>query len=350
MLDANANRAAEGLRVLEDVARFLIDDAVAARKAKELRHRVRSLVPDDAVAARASDEDVLAATTLPGDGGRPRLIDLIRANAARAQEALRAAEEAARLLGAHDPGANRIAGGAVAAGLEQARYGAYHLESALLSRLPGWLFWRVRLYVLVDPALCADVVATAAAAAKGGAGAIPLRAKELAPRAYRDLAARVQDAVRHLGTLFIVNDHVAVAKALGADGIHVGQDDLAPADVRAVVGPTCALGLSAHTADQAAAAISAGADYLGLGPMFPTATKPHEPARGPELLDHARALFAQPGLTRPSYAIGGLTAARIRDLRPRLPHGVAVTAAVCSAPDPQAAAEELHRILEPEDA
>jgi len=340
MLDANANRAAEGLRVLEDVARFLIDDATAARRAKELRHRVRTLVPDDAVAARASDEDVLAATTLPGDGGRPRLIDLIRANAARAQEALRAAEESARLLGADQSG-----GGAIAAGLEQVRYSAYHLESALLSRLPGWLLWRVRLYVLVDPGMCADAVATAAAAARGGAGAVQLRAKSLSPRAYRDLAARVQDAIRGLGTLFIVNDHVAVAKALGADGIHVGQDDLSPADVRAVVGPSCALGLSAHTPEQAIAAIAAGADYLGLGPMYATTTKPHEPARGPELLDLVR-----PTITRPSYAIGGLTVARVRELRPRLPHGVAVSAAVCAAKDPQAAAEELHLILEPEDA
>jgi thiamine-phosphate pyrophosphorylase len=332
MLDANGNRAAEGLRVLEDVARFVLDDTRCARLAKELRHAVRTVIPEAALAARDADDDVGATPVTTTT--RARLVDLVRANAARAQEALRSAEEAARLCAPES-----------AAALEAARYRAYQLESGLLSRLPAWLLHRVRLYAIVDTALCSDPVAVAAACARGGAGAVQLRAKGLAPRVYRELAARVQEAAKGAGALFVVNDHVAVARALGADGIHVGQDDLPLRDAREVVGPCCAVGVSAHSAEQARAAVGAGADYLGLGPMFPTATKPLEPCRGPELLDQLRG-----ELRLPTFAIGGLDAERVRALRPRLPHGIAVAAALCTAADPERAAAELHRILEPEDA
>jgi thiamine-phosphate pyrophosphorylase len=333
ILDANGNRAAEGLRVLEDVARFLCDDVRASEMAKDMRHAVRHAIPAEAVAARDSRCDVGQALA-NADGVRIRLVDLVRANSARVQEALRAAEEAARLCATSH-----------ASSLEALRYRSYSLESALLSRLPAWLLHRVRLYVLVDAALCADPVGIARAAARGGAGAIQLRAKALGVRAYHELAIRVQEAVRSEGGLFIVNDHAAVARAIGADGIHVGQDDLPCAAVRQVVGPGCALGISAHSPEQAIAAAAAGADYLGLGPMFPTATKPHEPAQGPQLLDALRGR-----ITLPSYAIGGIDLERLQLLRPRLLHGVAVAAAVCRAPDPQDMAERMHRVLEPEDA
>ncbi len=330
ILDANANRAAEGLRVLEDLARFVLDDSPIAQALKDARHALRAATPTTAVAARDTAGDVGTAITASDESVRTRLSDLVRANAARAQEALRTLEETAKLAGL----------GASAAAFETTRYAVYQQETALLARLPAWRLGQVRLYLLVDPGLCDDPVRVAAAAARGGAGAVQLRAKNLGVRAYRDLAARIQDAVRRHGALFVVNDHVALARALAADAIHVGQDDLAPADVRAVVGPACALGISAHTPAQVAAAQADGADYLGLGPMFATATKPHEPVQGPGLLDAVRGM-----LDRPSYAIGGLDAQRLRDVRSRLPHGAAVSAAICRAADPERAAAELLAIL-----
>jgi thiamine-phosphate pyrophosphorylase len=338
LIDANGNRAAEGLRVLEDVARFLLDDAVLAGKAKELRHRLRLALPEDAAADRDTAHDVGTALTAPGEMERRRLVDLVRANAARVCEALRAAEEGCKLAA--------VAG--APAVLEQLRYAAYQLESGILSRLPAWLLFRVRLYALVDPALTGDPVAVAAAVVRGGAGAVQLRAKGLDQRAYRELAARVQEAVRAAGGLFIVNDHVAVARVLGADGLHLGQDDLAVGDARAVVGPACAIGVSSHSRAQAAAALDGGADYLGIGPLYATLTKPHEPVRGPGLLDEVASCLAA-GLRRPSYAIGGLTLERVRDLRARLPHGIAVAGALCRAADPERAAGEFLALLEPEE-
>ena len=332
-IDVNGNRAAEGLRALEEVARFVLDDEGAALAAKELRHAVRSAVPAAAIADRDTAGDVGLAGAA-GEAVRSGLPALVRANAARVQEALRAAEEFCRSAGL----------GPAAAALEAARYRSYTLELRLLSRLPAWRLWQVRLYVLVDTALTDRPLDVATAAARGGAGAIQLRAKGLDVRAYRELAARMAEATRNAGALFVVNDHAAVARLVAADALHIGQDDLAVADARAVAGPLCAIGVSAHTADQALTAQADGADYLGLGPMHATATKAHEPERGPQLLDAVRA-----SLTLPSYAIGGLDRARIAALLPRLPHGVAVAAAICRAADPERATAELADLLERED-
>lgn len=338
LIDANGNRAAEGLRVLEDIARFLLDDAVLGELAKTHRHAVRAAIPPAAVAARDTAGDVGVSITASDEMRRARLVDLVRANAARVQEALRACEEGCKLAG-HP---------ASAAAIEAARYAVYRLETGLLARLPAWRLYQVRLYALVDTSLTDDPVRVAGAVAQGGAGAVQLRAKGLTERAYHDLAQRVQEVARRHGALFVVNDHVAVARAIGADGIHVGQDDFTIADTRVVVGPGCAVGLSTHTPEQVAAGLADGADYLGLGPMFATSTKPHEPERGPELLDAVRERLRSPQ-GRPSYAIGGLDHARVAALRPRLPHGVAVAGALCRAPDPERAAAELLLLLDPDE-
>lgn len=333
ILDCEANRVAEGLRVLEEVARFLLAEVSLAAQAKELRHRLRQALPARAVAGRDAEHDPGRTLTASNQAGHTRLTDLLRANAARVQEGLRSLEEFGRLA---EP--------ALATAAAELRFAAYTLESHLLARLPAWRLASVRLYVIVDTTLAADPLAVAAAAIRGGAGIIQLRAKDWNQRSYYDLAARMLEVVRTAGGLFVVNDHVAVAAALGADAVHVGQDDLAPHQARRALPATCAIGVSCHQPDQVAAAQAAGADYVGLGPMYPTASKAHEPVRGPDLLDQARPL-----LRIPSFAIGGLDAARIHDLRPRLPHGVAVAGAVCRSADPQAAAAHLCRVLEAAD-
>ena len=192
------------------------------------------------------------------------------------------------------------------------------------------------MYVLVDPSACDDPAAVAVAAIAGGAGIIQLRAKRLDAADYLRLASAVQGAVRQAGGLFVVNDHVAVAAAIEADACHIGQDDCAFAAARGQLPPTCALGVSCHSLAQLLEAQANGADYVGLGPMFSTATKPHEPVRGPQLLDDVRS-----HIRIPSYAIGGLSAERIHALGARLPHGVAVSSAVTMAADPTSAARDL---------
>jgi thiamine-phosphate pyrophosphorylase len=330
ILDANGNRAAEGLRVLEEVARFVLDDSALSARAKDLRHALRAAVPAAAVAGRDTAGDVGTTIQAADEATRRSLHALIRANAARVQEALRALEEFAKLSNAE-----------LASCCERTRYGSYDLERDLLARLPVTRLWQGRLYVLVDTGCTDDPVAVAAAAARGGACAIQLRAKGLDSRAYRELAAHVRDAVGDQA-LFVVNDHVALVAELGAAAVHVGQSDLPIASVRAAVGPLCAIGHSTHSRDQVCASQADGADYIGIGPMFATGTKPAEPVRGPALLAAASDVIRVP-----SFAIGGLTAERIAELKPGLPHGVAVAGAVCRAADPERACAELCALLEP---
>ena len=327
IIDANANRAAEGLRALEEVARFLWDDAAQAHRLKQLRHRLRAVIPTAMVLARDTAGDVGVGQGVADEARRSDLRSVVRANAARAQEALRVLEEFAKFLALP------------AEELATLRYDCYQAERDLLARLPGARLAATRLYALIDVVEGGDPVALASAVARGGAGVVQLRAKTLSPRAYRALAAAVQAVVQAAGALFIVNDHVAVAAVLGADGVHLGQDDLTVADARRVLPAGCLIGVSAHNPDQVLAAQQAGADYLGLGPIYGTPTKPHEPVQGPALLDAVAGI-----LTVPSFAIGGLDLERTRALQSRIPHGVAVAGDLARAADPQAQAAAYRQL------
>ncbi|MFW5751123.1 MAG: thiamine phosphate synthase, partial [Planctomycetota bacterium] len=187
ILDADVNRAAEGLRVLEEVARFLGDDHTQAATLKHLRHRLRAAIPAAATAWRDTPGDVGTTIAAADEARRCDLVAIIRANARRAQEALRALEEFSKLSGLD------------AAFFEAMRYACYTAESELLARLPQQRLRAARLYALIDVALCDDPVAVAGAVAHGGAGVVQLRAKQLEPRNYLALAERMQAAVRAAG-------------------------------------------------------------------------------------------------------------------------------------------------------
>ncbi|HWJ10609.1 MAG TPA: thiamine phosphate synthase [Nocardioides sp.] len=172
------------------------------------------------------------------------------------------------------------------------------------------------------------------ALAEAGVDGFQVRAKGLSTRDLVALTRAVLDAVRPYGARVLVNDRLDVALAAGADGVHLGADDLAIADARRLaagllVGATC------RTRADLAAAVSDGADYAGFGPVFATTSKPGLPA--PLGLD---ALRAAAGVL-PLVAIGGLTAATAADARAAGAHGVAVIGAIWRHPDPPSAAKEL---------
>ena len=147
--------------------------------------------------------------------------------------------------------------------------------------------------------------------------------------------------LRSSGIPFIVNDRVDIALAAGADGVHLGQSDMAVADARRLLGPEPILGLSITSAADLAASDLNGVDYLGVGPVFPTPTKADAaPAMG---LEGLRAIRAQ--TTLPIVAIGGLNAGNAGDVTAAGADGVAVVSAICAAPDPEAAARDLASIV-----
>lgn len=174
------------------------------------------------------------------------------------------------------------------------------------------------------------VVAREALAA--GARFIQLRVKGGAKRAVYEVALALAEACAALGALLVVNDDADVALSAGADGVHVGAEDLPPEAARRVVGPDRLVGASLHDAVEAARAARSGAvDYAGVGTIYGSPTKPGLPARGPETIGIVRAALG--GAAIPLYAIGGITPERVPDVLAAGAHGVAVGSAIADADD-----------------
>lgn len=327
VIDANANRAAEGLRVLEDIARFLFDDAALSESLKQQRHQLRQQIPAGVTSQRDTVHDVGTSISTDSEAQRGRLTDLISANAKRAQEALRVLEESCKL------------GGTQSAAIEQLRYAVYTIEARLLQHVPATRLLREKIYVLLDHDLCVDPISCARQLVAAGAGIIQYRGKSLCENEYFKMARQLR-AVIDQRCLFIVNDFVAVAAAVAADGVHLGQDDVSPELARAALGPQAVIGVSTHSLAQIQAAHQEPIDYIGIGPMYATATKSHEAVQGPALLEAAVA-----DISLPSYAIGGLNSGRITALKEHIPHGVAVAGCICTAENPAAIYHELASIF-----
>lgn len=330
MIDANANRAREALRVLEDCARFALNDGALCERFKSLRHGLQSVLatlpPGWIEANRDTAHDPGRDAVGAHEMQRANLHAVATAAGKRLGESFRVLEECMKVV--HAPSA---------AALEQLRYASYEAEAALLTRLGSSARQQWRVCVLLTERLCArSWQATLDAALEGGADAIQVREKEFSDR---DLAARVravQAQVRNRASI-IVNDRADVALATGADGVHLGAEDLSIADIRKLAGTQLLVGVSTHSLDEAAAAVAAGADYCGVGAMFSTSTKPSITPQGEPYL---RAfLAAHP--TTPHLAIGGITPANARSLASAGARGVAVSSSVCSAADPAAAVRAL---------
>jgi thiamine-phosphate pyrophosphorylase len=194
------------------------------------------------------------------------------------------------------------------------------------------------LYLVTDPEMTRDrgLLETVVAAIAGGVTIVQLRDKHAPARRLIETGRALLAVLRPRGIPLIVNDRVDVAHALGADGVHLGQDDLSPAVARTILGPGALIGLSLDRADQLAS-IDASVDYVGLGPVFPTGTK----ADAAPALGIAGFAALRRRISRPVVAIGGITAANAPQVRAAGADGIAIVSAICAAPDPGAAARAL---------
>ena len=176
------------------------------------------------------------------------------------------------------------------------------------------------------------------AAVRGGVDIVQLRDKALDDEG---LVAAARE-FRAAGALFILNDRPDLVEACGADGVHVGQDDASPAEARALVGPERIVGRSTHAPEQAdAAGADPDVDYLAVGPVHATPTKPGRPAAG-----HAYVSYAASTVTKPWFAIGGLDATNAGDAVERGASRIVVVRSLTEADDPEAAARDLRAVLE----
>lgn len=346
MLDANLNRAREALRVLEDIARFELDHRPLCEGLKHARHELAEIsrpLPGGALAlaaARDTPGDVGTTNKTTSELTRTSLHDLALASAKRLTEALRAIEEALKLV-APSSGTD-----APAARAERLRYQAYELEKRLVLALGTVKARQWRLCVLITQRLCLlPWEEVASRAIQGGADCLQLREKDLPAR---ELLARAKSlvqiarAAQPASAAVVINDRPDIALLAGAQGVHLGQDDLPVEAVRRLAGDALLVGVSTHDLTEAHRAAQDGADYTGVGAMFTTATK-HRETSGP---DYLRAYMAEPALARvPHLAIGGITPSNLSELVNAGCRGVAVSAAVCAASDPAEVCRQIVRGL-----
>jgi thiamine-phosphate pyrophosphorylase len=336
ILDANANRAREALRVLEDYCRFALDDAFLSRELKNLRHELTANLKQisglDFLEARETLHDVGTAHSTPAEQQRYSLSEVAQANAKRLQEALRSLEEFGKL---RDPSLGQI--------LEKLRYRSYTLEKAIMTGNAARLrLSDCRLYILFTAGQCkAALDWTIAEAAAGGGQVFQLREKKLPDRKLIARARNVRQWTRQAGVLFIMNDRPDIARLVEADGVHLGQEDMSVKDARRLMGPDALIGVSTHNLDQLRQAILDGASYVGIGPTFASRTKSFAELAG---LDFIRQAAAETSL--PAFALGGINLDNLALVLAAGARRAAVSQAIGQADDPRAVAAQMRALLD----
>ena len=354
---------------------MILDDDALALRLKQRRHDLAAAAHkiglDTMLCERDVGGDVGTHLTTEAERVRTDPVAVARAAAARATEALRCIEEYGKVISA-----------AAAASIEAMRYDVYEIEQQLFIIAPR--FHRLRealLHVLLTAELClGDWFAVAEKALSGGADVIQLREKRLPDRELLSRAERLREATQRHGALLIINDRPDLAVLVDADGVHLGRADMPIAAARRIVGPHRIIGASTHGPEEVASALEEGADYLGVGPMFASKTKPDVLVNGPDLLRATAVRIAgtvdelspEPRTESvPLVAIGGISPDNIASLvealagdrtcvsaqsavtiadgaecdarHPRF--AVAVCQAVIASADPRRAAEQIRQAM-----
>ena len=340
IIDANLNRATEGLRVVEEWLRFSRNDRLLSNLCKELRHKVSTTLADQPVSTipngwrtscRSTTTDVGTSNETATEYERTDVTAVLASNLKRVTESLRVLEEYSKLFNV-----------TAAREFEALRYETYTLEKAV-----GHLQQSVRLngailYALVDLKYGdgSEFEARIKAMLAGGVDVIQLRDKLASDRDIVSAAQRIRGLTREHQRHFVVNDRPDIARIVAADGVHVGQDELSIAETRSVVGPELMIGVSTHSLAQAREAALGGADYLGFGPVFPSCTKLFSNFVG---VEQTAEVVSE--TTLPVFAIGGITHENIEELVSAGVERVAVCGALWHNDDPEAAARSLRKQL-----
>ena len=327
LIDANLDRAREGLRVVEDWCRFGLEREDLVVTLKDWRQRLGRRHHDLYKRRRSTATDSGAGLEHPAQLDRHSPRQVVAANCARVQEALRVLEEFGRSV---DP---ELAGEAATI-----RYGLYDLEVSCLEATQGGQrrsrLKDCRLCLITAP--CEDLLDRVAIALHHGVAMVQFRHKDGSDHDRLTQATALRQLCSQHGALFIINDRIDLALAVDADGVHLGQDDLPTAIARRLLGPERLLGRSTHSLEQVRTANSEDCDYLGLGPVHDTAVKPERSPIGIELVGEALTLSS-----KPVFAIGGIHVSNLGPLTASGCRHVAVIGAIMEAADPGQAVRDL---------
>lgn len=333
VIDANLNRVSEALRIIEELARFAQNNKELTNQIKDLRHKINNIFSSEysqLITSRDTVGDV--GTDIANFSERKSIMDLIQANFKRAQQALRVLEEYSKLT--HPTNANTF---------ESSRYKLYTLEKIMHSEIIN--IYKTKhienslLYLVTDRTGFKneeEFLNAIASAIKGGVKILQLREKNTPTNEFIGLAKIVKEICSHHDCIFIVNDRVDVALAVNADGVHLGQEDMDLITARRILGNQVIIGNSTHKPEDALNAIKNGADYIGVGPVFATPTKPNRNAVGLEYVKWASA-----NVTIPFFAIGGINNDNINEVIDSGARQVAVVRALMKSEDPEKEANKM---------
>jgi thiamine-phosphate pyrophosphorylase len=333
IIDANFNRAREALRVIEDFCRFSLNSAPLTSCAKQLRHELSAAIakldPSQLIAARDSEADVGAGVAVDNQFQRKELRDCFTAGCKRLTESLRCLSEMTQTLNPE-----------VSQTIEKLRFSAYTLEKDIvLFADTSEKFKAVRLYVIISNALPVDVFSLTQRCITGGADCVQLRAKNIDDDKLFVLACEFVKICKDAGVLSIINDRVDIAVAAGADGVHLGQNDLPVEQARKLQMTPLIIGKSTHSIKQLQAACEELPTYVSLGPVFSTGTKPNAVPVGIDYVKRSIKELAEAGIGH--VAIGGITLDNIEEVLKAGAKTIAVCSAAAEATDPAAVCRAL---------
>ncbi|MBN2456630.1 MAG: thiamine phosphate synthase [Sedimentisphaerales bacterium] len=337
IIDANFNRAREAVRVMEEFCRFTLNNEQLTERAKKLRHELSAII------SKLDSRRIITSRDTPGDVGagkkvetsikRETLRDCLTANCKRLTEALRAIAEMVQII---DP--------AQAERIERLRYNSYTIEkdiiicSDTLNKFSG-----VRLYVIVSSNLPVDVISLTQQCVTGGADCIQLRAKDINDDKLYALASEFVRICKQANVLSIINDRVDIAIAAGADGVHLGQNDLLVEQARRLQLTPLIIGKSTHSPSQLESACIEQPTYVSLGPVFASGTKPSYQAVGVGYVQQGTKELQEKGIAH--VAIGGITVDNLEKVIKAGAKAVAVSSAVTSAKEPAKACQQLKETI-----
>lgn len=334
ILDANLNRAAEATRILEEIARFLLDDKELSEKLKTIRNKINFAQDEDYsdfLSARDTENDV--GVNIKNENERINIENIFKANIKRLQQALRTLAEYSGGLNVENVTL-----------FEKLRYESYTLEKTMWAKLKekgvnAKISDEQKLYLVTnsDQFESEDEFLDAIASAlEGGVKILQLREKTMPANKILELGKKIKQLCLQYDTTFIINDRIDIALLLEADGVHLGQDDLSVADARAILGDKCIVGISTHEPAQALKAVEDGADYIGMGPVFATPTKQ---GRTPVGLEYVK--WVSENIEIPSFGIGGIDTENVDKVLEAGAKRIAVVRAIINAKSPQKEAEKF---------
>lgn len=323
ILDANLDRAREGIRIIEEWCRFALDNPTLAQECKAMRQALARWHTAEIHAARNTPDDCGTNLTHTQEESRETPQQLLQINLARIQEALRVLEEYGKLY--HPQ---------MGSDCKQLRYRIYILESHLLLISPHEKLKSVPLYLVTAPHQ--NLFGIVEAALKGGLSLVQYRNKDVDDNVQIAEGKKLCRLCHQYGALFLMNDRADLALAVNADGVHLGQQDLPISVARKILGPNKIIGRSTTNPHEMERAIAEGANYVGVGPVYQTPTKPGKPAAG---LDYVR--YAAKHSPIPWFAIGGINGNNLQNVIQAQANGIAVVRAIMEATDPQQATETL---------